>query len=114
MTVEQIKEFLRERRGYLKEGSNRLKKHLNSKGFDVTSYNCKIALREVNAEMRNKPKSNLKVLFYDIETSPNIGWFWRAGWKQDISHDQIIKERAIICVSWRWEGDKNAYSLTWD
>jgi DNA polymerase elongation subunit (family B) len=56
----------------------------------------------------------LKRLFFDIETSPNIGLFWTAGYKQNISHENIIKERAIICICYKWEGDNKVYSLTWD
>lgn len=55
-----------------------------------------------------------KRLFFDIETSFNIGWFWRAGYSQNISPDQIIHERKIICISYKWEGDPNVYNLTWD
>jgi uncharacterized protein YprB with RNaseH-like and TPR domain len=55
-----------------------------------------------------------KRLFFDIETSPNIGMFWTAGYKLNISHDNIIKERAIICICYKWEGDEKIYSLTWD
>jgi len=116
MELNAIKEFLRNKQGYLKEGSRRLRDHLKNKGLDATINNCKTALREVNAEVRHNSSSNrsLKVLFYDIETSPNIGWFWRAGYKQNISHEQIIKERAIICVSYKWEGEDQVYNLTWD
>jgi uncharacterized protein YprB with RNaseH-like and TPR domain len=55
-----------------------------------------------------------KRLFFDIETSPNIGMFWTAGYKLNIGHDNIIKERAIICICYKWEGDEKVYSLTWD
>jgi hypothetical protein len=37
-----------------------------------------------------------KRLFFDIETSPNIGLFWSAGFKLNIAPENIIKERAII------------------
>lgn len=53
-------------------------------------------------------------LFFDIETSFNIGFFWRAGYKQAISPESIITERAIICISWKWEGDSKVYNLRWD
>jgi uncharacterized protein YprB with RNaseH-like and TPR domain len=56
----------------------------------------------------------IKRLFFDIETSPNIGLFWSAGYKQNISPDNIIKERAIICIAYKWAGDKKIHSLTWD
>lgn len=58
--------------------------------------------------------SKIKRLFFDIETSPNIGLFWTAGYKQTISYDNIIKERAIICIAYKWAGEKNIHYLTWD
>ena len=56
----------------------------------------------------------IKRLFFDIETSPNIGLFWKAGYKLNIGHDNIIKERAIICICYKWAGEKEVHSLTWD
>ena len=55
-----------------------------------------------------------KRLFFDIETSFNIGFFWRSGWKERIPPENIIKERAIICISWKWEGEEEIHHLTWD
>jgi DNA polymerase elongation subunit (family B) len=55
-----------------------------------------------------------KRLFFDIETSPNIGFFWQAGYDLKVTHECIIEERAIICICWKWEGQKRVYSLTWD
>jgi len=54
-----------------------------------------------------------KRLFFDAETSPNIGTFWSAGFKKAIPYQNIIKERAIICVCWKWEGQRKVNSLTW-
>jgi len=59
-------------------------------------------------------KSKRKRLYFDIETSPNIGMFWSAGYKQRIDYSNIIKERAIICICYKWEDEKEVYSLTWD
>ena len=53
-------------------------------------------------------------LFWDIETSPNIGFFWRPGYKVSLTHDNIIKERAIICICYKWEKEKKVHSLVWD
>jgi hypothetical protein len=58
--------------------------------------------------------SKIKRLFFDIETSPNIGLFWAAGYKKNISPDNIIKERAIICIAYKWADDDKTYVLTWD
>lgn len=55
-----------------------------------------------------------KRLFFDIETSFNIGFFWRAGYKQIIIPEQIIHERKIICVSYKWEDEDEVHTLTWD
>jgi predicted RNA-binding Zn-ribbon protein involved in translation (DUF1610 family) len=55
-----------------------------------------------------------KRLFYDIETSPNITFTWRTGYRLTIPHENILQERAIICICWKWEGDDQVHSLTWD
>jgi hypothetical protein len=59
------------------------------------------------------PMSKIKRLFWDIETSPNIGFFWRPGWKVKIDPDNIIHERAVICICWKWEGQKKVQHLRW-
>ena len=55
-----------------------------------------------------------KRLYIDLEVSPNIGLFWRAGYKLNISPDDIIQERAIICVCYKWEGDSQINSMRWN
>jgi DNA polymerase elongation subunit (family B) len=59
-------------------------------------------------------RTNRKRLFFDIETSPNIGLFWEAGYKKNIDYSNIIKERAIICICYKWEDSKEVGFLTWD
>jgi len=121
MNKGEIKAFLRNKKGYLKEGGKRLRKVLLNKGYTTTIQICKDAVREVNAELKDIPlsesteeESKMRVLIYDIETSPNIGWFWRAGYKLNISPENITKERAIICVSYKWLGEDQVYNLAWD
>lgn len=55
-----------------------------------------------------------KRLFFDIETSPNIGLFWEAGYKKNIDYSNIIKERAIICICYKWEESKEVFEVHWD
>lgn len=66
---------------------------------------------------RKKTEADLKTkrrrLYFDIETSPNIGLFWSAGYKQRIDYSNIIDERAIICICYKWEDEKEVYSLNW-
>lgn len=53
-------------------------------------------------------------LFWDIEVSPNILFSWRTGYKLSIPPENIIHERAIICLSYKWEGDRKVHTLSWD
>ena len=59
-------------------------------------------------------KSKRKRLYFDLESSPNIGFFWSAGYKLNISTESIIKERAIICICYKWEDEKEVHYLHWD
>lgn len=56
----------------------------------------------------------IKRLFVDIESSPNIVSSWRIGHKINLDYNSIIKERAIIVVCYKWEGDSRVHSLHWD
>ena len=55
-----------------------------------------------------------KRLFYDIEVSYFIVSAWRLGYKLSIHPHQVIKYPQIICVCWKWEGEDEVHSLTWD
>ena len=55
-----------------------------------------------------------KRLFFDIETSPNVVLSWRTGYNLTITPYDILQERAIICSCWKWEGEEQVHSLTWD
>ena len=61
------------------------------------------------------PKVNRtpKVLYVDIETSPNIALIWRSGYRISVSPDNIIEERKIICVSYKWADEDKVHSITW-
>lgn len=58
--------------------------------------------------------TEIKRLFYDIETSPNIGFFWQPGHKISIGYENIIQERAVICISWKWQGEDKVHSVKWN
>ena len=55
-----------------------------------------------------------KRLFYDIETSFNVSVCWRAGYNLTINPSDIIHERAIICICYKWEHEQDVQFLTWD
>jgi DNA polymerase elongation subunit (family B) len=56
----------------------------------------------------------IRRLFFDIEVSPNIVFSWSIGNKIHLSIDNIIKERAIITIAYKWEGEKEIHCLKWD
>lgn len=56
----------------------------------------------------------IRRLFADIETSPNVCLSWRVGRKITLDSDNILTERRIICIGYKWAGDKDAKSLVWD
>lgn len=64
-------------------------------------------------KLRDKSKQ-VKRLFFDIETSPNIVYSWRIGYNLNITPENIIDERKIICISYKWESDEKIHTLTWD
>ena len=39
---------------------------------------------------------------------------WRCGRKITLDHHNIIKERAIICACYKWEGEDEVHALTWN
>lgn len=59
-------------------------------------------------------KKPIKRLFFDIETSFIIGWFWRTGWKQTIGTHQIITPKKAICICYKWQGSNEVHSLQWN
>lgn len=55
-----------------------------------------------------------KRLYFDIETSPCLGWFWRPSHQTSIGYHQILEQAKIICICYKWEGSERIYSLKWD
>lgn len=53
-------------------------------------------------------------LIFDIEVSPNIGWFWKPEHYMRVHHDNIILEGGIICICYKWAGQEQVHALTWD
>lgn len=57
---------------------------------------------------------SIKRLYWDIETSPNVVYAWRIGWNITLNPQDIIKERAIISIAYKWEHEDKVHTLTWD
>ena len=143
MIKKQVEIFLLDKRGYLKKGPlevakmmwklspNVLKpknKQELSKELDlirVVQSTLRQAVRTVHTDeettildtyekimtAKDRPK---RKLFFDIETSPNITFSWRIGRDINLSHNDILQERAIICVSWKWSDKSTVQHLQWN
>src|SRR5678809_1195275 len=59
--------------------------------------------------MTNKGK-----LYLDTETGPNIVYSWRIGYNINLSPENIIREREMICIAWKWENEDTVYAQHWD
>lgn len=70
----------------------------------------KVSIKAPNELKRPK----FKRLFFDIETSPNVVFSWNIGFDIRLGHENMITERSIICICYKFEGDKKVYSLKWD
>jgi DNA polymerase elongation subunit (family B) len=71
-------------------------------------------MRELVNKGQVAEKRELKRLFFDIETSPNLVFSWNVGHECRIDYDNIVEERAIITICYKWEGNPKVYKLTWD
>jgi len=109
MTKNELKNFLRKKTSYLKKG----KKYL-SEMFNLSEEDCKLALREIKEEIKEVKEVQIKRLFFDIETTPNVVYTWRAGYNITVSPESIIKERKIISIHWKWQGENKVHNLSWD
>jgi DNA polymerase elongation subunit (family B) len=117
--ISKVIEFLKEKPGYIKEPPARLSDAINRHyGFKPSSEESRVALRQARKEARDlvSPKTDrpIKRLFFDIETSYNIVKSWRIGYNININPSDIIHERAIICLSYKWEGEDTVHTLTWN
>lgn len=56
----------------------------------------------------------MRRLFWDIETSPNLLAAFRVGHKVSVGYQSIFEERGIICLCWKWQGEKAVHHLQWD
>lgn len=52
-----------------------------------------------------------RILIYDIETSPLIGYTWGV-WQQDVV--EVIEEWQILTVAWKWYGEKKVHCIGQD
>lgn len=60
-----------------------------------------------------KSKAQIKRLFFDIETSYYLVPTFQF-WKVNINPDNIIREKRIICICYKWQYEDKVHRLVWD
>jgi len=58
--------------------------------------------------MKKINTGDLKILMYDLETSPNLSWVW-GKWQQDVI--AFEKESHILAFSYKWLGESKVYGF---
>lgn len=58
-----------------------------------------------------KMKNTPKVLIFDIETSPLIGYTW-GEWQQDVI--KLLQDFQVLTIAWKWLGEKKIHCLGQD
>lgn len=56
----------------------------------------------------------MRRLFWDIETTPNVVLSWRLGNRIALNHDNLLEERRIILIGYKWQDEDEAHVLTWN
>lgn len=116
---EWIKNFLRKRSGYLKWSAEKLADHFkwDLRTTETVLQKLKGKTNSVKKEplyVGNNTTRMFKRLYFDIEVSPNLLLSWNVGNKISISYDSIVNERAIICICYKWEHEKEVKALKWN
>jgi DNA polymerase elongation subunit (family B) len=52
--------------------------------------------------------NGMKILFLDIETSPNLAYVWGL-WQQNVSINQMVSSTEVICFGARWYGQRKVH-----
>jgi uncharacterized protein YprB with RNaseH-like and TPR domain len=81
---------------------------LNVSVRTVRSYAKSLGINQIHSNV-----SNDRVLVYDIETCRVKVDTWWTG-KQYINHKQLRSDAKIISIAWKWLGEDEVHSLTWD
>lgn len=64
-------------------------------------------------EKMQKQNKEIKRLFFDIETSYYLVPTFQF-WKVNINTDNILRDKKIICISYKWQYEDTVHTLVWD
>lgn len=118
MTLEEVVKKFKTNPKYLRNGAGKLSKRWKCSVKDINEARLILKLENIKKQSTEIKQTSedikVKRLFFDIETSPNIGFFWKSGYGLNIGPENIISERAVICVCYKWEDEDKVHYVTWD
>lgn len=83
--------------------------YFNAKGYDVSRRAITDARNSLGIPAKTKTfdfdHESPKVLFIDIETRPNLGYFWRL-YDENIGINQLVDEHQLLCFAAKWLGER--------
>lgn len=84
-----------------------------SKELNVTTRSIRNFARDLGLNTIYKNVKEDRILVYDIETCRVKADVWSTG-KQYINHKQLRSHTKIISIAWKWIGEDEVYSVSWD
>jgi len=106
--IEELVDKFLTTRIYLTNGAGMLAERWGVSRADIYE-----ARDEARRRMKAEQATKCKRLFFDIETSPNVCYVWETGYKIRVPHNTIIKERQIMCISYKWWGEDKVHNIWW-
>lgn len=68
----------------------------------------------VKPTIEKPPPKSANILIYDIETLPNLGYFWDTYSDRAIPLDFILKPKSICTIAWKWYLQPETYVAVMD
>lgn len=86
----------------------------NKLGCEINSTKRYRLSKQQESELLLLAPQKVKRLFFDIETSYNVVASWRIGYNINLNPHDILRERAIISIAYKWGHEDKVHVLTWD
>lgn len=54
----------------------------------------------------------MRILYFDMETAPNLGWFYKSKKPQYMNYHQVIQHEFVTSIQWQLEGEKTVKTFS--
>lgn len=101
MVFDEIVERMKRKPYLLGMGSGKLSRYLKCSVDDIRRAKDAVRSSDYHSAVVGPPKKMPKVLIFDTETAPMLGYIWGL-WKQDIAWDHVRQDWFMLCWSAKW------------